>query len=187
MKSRPFVVAALLLTISSLACGGPCARSVADSTEPTPVATSPQPPAAADSPAPAPAPAVAFERVTTAAYDGVIAPESVAFVPGRFFEHEVQGLWTPSAAEVDAFEAGIDGFLQGANPALSAKFAPYKRQYTGLLQGADKRIWAAFFCRTMDGWENNLIGVDDGGDCYFQVLYDVASGAYLLLDVNGEA
>jgi hypothetical protein len=36
-------------------------------------------------------------------------------------------------------------------------------------------------------WRQNVISVEDGGECYFQVEYDLESGTFIWLMVNGEA
>jgi hypothetical protein len=50
-------------------------------------------------------------------------------------------------------------------------------------------IYANFFCQVFDGmdWEEEFVFVSDGGDCYFQVLYHVATGEFSDFSVNGEA
>jgi hypothetical protein len=49
-------------------------------------------------------------------------------------------------------------------------------------------ILGNFFCDSAGvDWRENLVSIEDGGDCYFQVEYDVDRGFFILLLVNGEA
>jgi hypothetical protein len=66
--------------------------------------------------------------------------------------------------------------------------AGYKRQYVGLLKNKQRLIWGKFFCSALGtNWRREPIDVDDGGDCYFQVLFNVDTGQFSELMVNGEA
>lgn len=49
-------------------------------------------------------------------------------------------------------------------------------------------VYGNFFCSDpgMD-WKKEWIFVMDGGDCFFQLQFDIASGAFSELMVNGDA
>ena len=51
-------------------------------------------------------------------------------------------------------------------------------------------IYANFFCELFSfqpNWHVVPVSVDDGGDCYFSVEYDVKRGTFSNLMVNGSA
>ncbi|MEO0825961.1 MAG: hypothetical protein AAFX95_00430 [Cyanobacteria bacterium J06639_16] len=108
--------------------------------------------------------------------------------------------WSPSAADIAHLEAQIlpalltderlsDGV--GFNPVrpLEETLPDYGRQYFGYFttDGA-AIIYASFFCNAsvedlMDGGGPPL----DGGDCYFQIHYNIDTDEYFDLYVHGEA
>jgi hypothetical protein len=64
----------------------------------------------------------------------------------------------------------------------------YKRQYLGILENGEQIIYANFFCdATFEEWRQEFVLVNDGGDCFFQVKYNVATGEFYDFSVNGEA
>ncbi len=49
-------------------------------------------------------------------------------------------------------------------------------------------IYGNYFCDNMGkNWRQEFVFVFDGGDCFFQVEYDVESGTFIKLWVNGES
>jgi hypothetical protein len=135
-----------------------------------------------------PASPESYIAVGDGSYEGVIVPEQDA----DGFDMRAEGYWTPSAEQIGSLEAGLADFLRQAaperSPDLWQKQATYKRQYGGLIQGGRPVIRAHFFCDTngMD-WQHQTIFVLDGGDCYFQLTYDIQRGSYDSLMVNGDA
>lgn len=130
----------------------------------------------------------AYARVRTGGVEGVIVPEQDA----RTLDPQAQGYWTPTEADVQALEAGLVAFLQAsspqASPGLWEKQATYRRQYVGLLRDGQRLVYASFFCETFGGdWQREVLFVLDGGDCFFQLTYDVERGTYGDLMVNGES
>ena len=101
----------------------------------------------------------------------------------------IDGVWTPAASDIALFESGLGSYLTAHAPPwakdLPKKFRTYKRQWTGLSAGGKRKIFGNFFCHEMPGWKERLVGVDDGGDCYFQIFYDVDTHTYLDLMING--
>ena len=106
--------------------------------------------------------------------------------------------WTPAAADVEALEQRLPDHLRAAlarqRPARGGK-APlweraktYKRQYVGVRRDGRRIVFANFFCRAWkEDWRTEPIVVEDGGDCYFQVEYDVDKASFSNLQINGEA
>ena len=121
------------------------------------------------------------------------------------------GFWSPSLAEVAKLEARLPDYLRAElDPPLPPKRGPrrkttpkppqptkvplwkrafaYQRQYVGLMKDGHHLIWANFFCRPVRAdWRHEPVVVDDGGDCFFQVEYDVDTGKFSNLAVNGKA
>jgi len=107
-------------------------------------------------------------------------------------------LWTPALADVLALEQNLPGYLREhrdahENPGKGPlwKRAPaYKRQYFGISRRGARVIYANFFCRPFEqgqDWHHVPVQVNDGGDCYFSITYDVRQGTFKDLVVNGEA
>jgi hypothetical protein len=106
--------------------------------------------------------------------------------------------WTPAAGDVDALEQRLPDHLRAAlprpRPARGGK-APlweramtYKRQYVGVRRDGHRIVHANFFCNAWRrDWRTEPIVVLDGGDCYFQVEYDVDKASFSNLMINGEA
>jgi len=126
-------------------------------------------------------------------YRGVILPAAIV---EDSLDPAADAHWTPNEEDVANFEAGIADYLKEAaadrSPDLWEKQATYGRQYIGIERDGKQLIYASFFCdiRTENDLKRLMVGqmiVADGGDCYFQVLFDPKSGEYSELMVNGEA
>ncbi len=65
----------------------------------------------------------------------------------------------------------------------------YKRQYIAVTNSkGEKEIWINCFCDTFDtNWRKQIIEVDDGGDCFFNVYINITTKTHLELRVNGYA
>ena len=65
----------------------------------------------------------------------------------------------------------------------------YKRQYVATINSkGQKEVWVNCFCDTWNrDWKKYLIFVKDGGNCYFNLKINLATGQYYELRVNGEA
>lgn len=131
---------------------------------------------------------VGYTVVGDGAFEGVIVPERDA----PALDPQAEGYWTPAEVNVRALEAGLAAFLQAAapeaSPELWRKQPTYKRQYAGLLRDGRRLVYASFFCDTGgEEWRREPLFVLDGGDCFFQLTFDVERGTYGDLTVNGEA
>ncbi len=132
-----------------------------------------------------------FVEVKTDTFDGVIFPsESAGELGVREIDHQrVEGTWTPTPNDVTVFERGLDAFvrLQGGadSKRIPAKLTKYKRQWAGFLAHGKRKIFGNFFCSEQPDWRHHVIEVDDGGDCFFQIEFDVDSKTYSDFSVNG--
>lgn len=107
---------------------------------------------------------------------------------------ESDGFWTPSVDDIQLIEGKIVDYLtQNANkffwqPPVWERLDEYNRQYIGLERGAKKIIFGNFFCESgKQDWKKDLIFAIDGGECYFQVEFDLESGLFSSLRINGES
>lgn len=134
-----------------------------------------------------------FEVVKTDESEGVIIPrEKAADFMKAFSGMTEKETWTPGKSEIVKLEAKIKSYLKKAaaksSPHLWSKLATYKRQYMGIVRNGRKMIFSNFFCQSFDiDWKTTPVAVDDGGDCFFTVLYDPGSAAFSDLRINGEA
>jgi hypothetical protein len=66
----------------------------------------------------------------------------------------------------------------------------YYRQYVPVInERGEKEVWINFFCDpwgTTD-WKSNILHVDDGGNCYFNLKANLKTGTYYELSINGYA
>lgn len=65
----------------------------------------------------------------------------------------------------------------------------YKRQYVASINSkGEKVVWVNCFCDAWDfNWKKNLIFVNDGGNCFFNLKINLTTEAYFDFSVNGEA
>ncbi len=102
--------------------------------------------------------------------------------------------WTPSVDDVLQIEKNVAEYLSQNSyafhyqPPVWERLDEYQRQYIGLERSGEELIYGNFFCDSGDvGWRQEFVFAIDGGECYFQVEYDVESGLFINLWVNGEA
>jgi len=107
---------------------------------------------------------------------------------------ESDGFWTPSVDDILKLEGKIAGYLSQNSsyfyhqPPVWERLDEYQRQYVGLEREGRLIIYGNYFCNSGGvDWQQKLVVVIDGGECFFQVEYDVESGFFIKLLVNGEA
>ena len=133
-------------------------------------------------------------RVETDSYTGAIfsAEKTAVFI--RWLDEPAESFWTPTADDVAKFETGLSSFIEATDidyrdtqPILD-RLSEYTRQYFGIVQGESRLIFSNFFCDGMGmDWEKTAVIVEDGGDCYFQVIYNVDDSIYTSFWINGES
>jgi hypothetical protein len=134
-----------------------------------------------------------FEVVKTGDFEGVIVPrEKAKDFMKAFSGIEEKESWTPGKDDVLKLEEKIESYLKKAaakmSPNLWTKLADYKRQYIGIMRNGRRVIFANFFCDAFQAdWKSSLVAVEDGGDCFFNILYNPGSAAFSDLRINGEA
>lgn len=106
------------------------------------------------------------------------------------------GYWTPSELDIQTLEARIEAFLTEHmedfyqhQPPVEAWLPEYARQYFGFERDGDQYIYGNFLCDRdlLQDYPNQLVMVEDGGDCFFQFHYNPATQEFSNLMVNGLA
>ena len=107
---------------------------------------------------------------------------------------EFGGYWTPTEADIQSLEGKLDSFLRASAESFNhqspvgEQLSDYKRQYVGVIINDKRVIYGNFFCtETGVDWREEWVFVMDGGDCFFQLEFDVENGTFIDLRVNGEA
>ena len=103
--------------------------------------------------------------------------------------------WSPTESDINALESGLASYLQEKSDRFFTEDVPvwerldqYNRQYAGMVIEGKNIIYANYFCNSMGlDWRNEFVTVMDGGDCFFQFMYDVGAGEFFDLQVNGSA
>ena len=144
-----------------------------------------------------PTPTVATNQlIVTDNFEGVIfagaSAEQMDLETIIGFYETIDDYWTPSRDDVLAFEQRLGPYLQGAapqaGPGALKDLNEYRRQYVGILVNGQRVIFANFFCDAYHtDWQHEIVFVLDGGSCYFEVKYDVQTGAFYDLSIHGEA
>lgn len=107
---------------------------------------------------------------------------------------ESDGFWTPSENDILILEEKIAEYLSQNSTLFNRqqpvweRLAEYQSQFIGLKRNGSHIIYGNYFCNNLGiNWSQELVIVDDGGDCYFQVEYNVERGMFTMLMVNGES
>jgi hypothetical protein len=101
-----------------------------------------------------------------------------------------QGSWSPSTNDVAKAEGSISQIAS-----LKANYASphidhpeqYFRQYVPIRQRGRNLFYINAFCDAPNYWRTQVVIVTDGGDYYWQALYDPATDRYSDLTINGRA
>ena len=105
--------------------------------------------------------------------------------------------WEPSIRDVERAERRIPEFLRSEAPHLASRLDEYVRQYFGIVVGGRRVVLCSFIHRTAESTEVPIYGIDyylrgmgrpylviDGGEHFFQLLYDAETDCCSSLHVN---
>ena len=136
---------------------------------------------------------------------------------GPRFDHVAESYWQAEVPMVRKALDGIDAYLRAQLEielpeeegdtddwhdmirGVREKLRMYRCQVMGVAQDGRRLLYLNFFHRLSfephpddeagegDDWTREPHFVDDGGDWYWQIYYDPASGTFERLSVNGEA
>lgn len=120
-------------------------------------------------------PCNSWETVSIDGIEGVIVAEADVAAFGVNDEP-----WTPTVDNVISAEQAI-AEEQGDLP-------DHRRQYAGYIEDGDHMIFVNGFCDDFgQDWEREPIIVMDGGECFFNAVYNVDSATLEWFTFNGDA
>ena len=122
---------------------------------------------------------------------GVTFTEKQTLESGCEFQN--RSLWVPALTQIEELETNLPQHLAKSNHpdagAMVARLPNYRRQYLGFIDEGHQRIYVNAFCQAHtandESWRTEFVLVQDGGSCYFQIIYDVESKSFIRLSVNG--
>ena len=87
--------------------------------------------------------------------------------------------------------SNVNRILEDALSNLSLKIDlnNYKRQYVAVINSfGEKEVWVNCLCKqNNENWKKEIIFVDDGGSCYFNLKINLSKSRYYDLVINGDA
>ena len=125
-------------------------------------------------------------------HDVIIDADAIELGMIQIYITDAEGLWTPTQNDVMQLESGLATYLrQNTEPEhkrIWQELTDYKRQYIGIVQDGQPSIYVNFFCRGEGNIsETSIMMPLGGGDCYFQVIYNVEEDLFSYLNVHGES
>jgi len=111
--------------------------------------------------------------------------------------------WTPAPKDLEGVETGLEAFLKSKGRADHHNWPQTYRQVIGVIEGKNQFLLLSYFTidltpdeeRVTAGdphfdpsrWKREPFWVNDGGDTYFRVLYDLAAKQFVWYEKNGDA
>jgi uncharacterized protein YnzC (UPF0291/DUF896 family) len=63
----------------------------------------------------------------------------------------------------------------------------YKVQLVPVInEKGEKEVWINCFCETDFDWRKRIVGIRDGGSCFFRLKINLSNGKYYEFGINGE-
>lgn len=131
-----------------------------------------------------------YREISGEDLQGVIVPADRA---AEFSIFKATGYWTPTDADVAAFDAAFPVWIAeqtewGADEVSQRWPTDYTRQYVGFERDDQQLLYVNAFCAIeyLD-WKNQPVMVDDGGPCFFSVVFNPATLEFTELMINGMA
>jgi hypothetical protein len=131
------------------------------------------------------------EMVELQGVSAVVLPENIAEGSLAALGIKTEGLWMPGRADVVSLEIALPAFLQfnaqlfHQDPPIWERLEGYKRQYIGIIENGKKVILANFFCQAKGvDWQKQFVHIQDGGECYFRLKFEVDTRRFFDLVVN---
>ena len=134
-----------------------------------------------------------WQPVTIDGVKGVIVPErDVRDLTTWGADGPIEDVWMPDKADIAALESRIEAAAASSrSPSAGPKpgsLRGYVRQYGGIIEGGEHKIFVSGFCHVDDdSWLSRPYIVMDGGNCYFQAVYNVEDQQFEQFQFNGDA
>jgi hypothetical protein len=131
---------------------------------------------------------IKFKDMKSKNINGVIVPKE--YFQGKY--PNSGNYWTITDFDFENLENRLEKYLReeadiGKYTNLPDKFRKYNRQYVGKIVEGKKVIFINFFCRHFEYWKWDWVSIEDGGDCFFSIEYDIKTKKFSELWINGEA
>lgn len=126
-------------------------------------------------------------------YSGYIMPAELSTgTAGYFIDTGATDLpaFTPSEEMVAEAEAALPAYVATSprsTERIVAELASFQRQYLGFETADGPVLVINAFCESSFDPEGSVVAVLDGGDCYWQAIYDLTAHAFTHVSVNGNA
>jgi len=130
----------------------------------------------------------AWTPVMIDGHEGVIlAEDAVPELIGTYgLASTAESSWTPTEAVLQAAEDALVRHM-GRTPGLGAHMLDVTRQYGGYVENGERKLFVNAFCADVDDWRSEVVYVLDGGDCFWQAVYNVDRGEIEAIWVNFSA
>ncbi len=112
---------------------------------------------------------------------------------GSFDNTAIASYFRPELTDATRARTLLGGFLAVHAPnvgqsKLDQRYLTYKSQWVGFMVGTRRLLYGNFFCDDFgQAWQTTPISVDDGGDCFLQVVFEPATDSFSQLMINGHA
>jgi hypothetical protein len=190
----PFI-AAVIVTLSLIACNGPQPTDLGMDAQDSPVET-PEDTRLPPSEVPPTPETPGNTLVETPEYTGVIISEEGVLAFRYLFDQASTTFWEPSSGDIAKAENCIRQFLVSAQDAYQQEsvafilenLEKYRRQYVGIVVDGEQRIWCnLFFSDSFPNWQRVPVDVDDGGRHFWQIEYILTKDECINFYLHGEA
>lgn len=110
---------------------------------------------------------------------------------GIFTNTPINGYWNPSEIEINDMFVTLVKYLQSTDEDQNiGNLENYRHQHFGYISADKQYIYNNYFCDNFDTdveWRTTFISVSDGGNCFFQAIFDVSNQEIINLYINGES
>jgi hypothetical protein len=121
-----------------------------------------------------------------------------------YFKPEgITGYWTPTAKDLDGVEDSLEKFLEIQGRPKRGNWQNYRRQVAGLQKDAERFLFISYFVpeavpedkkpgaqndpgNDPDRWKREAYWINDGGDTYFRVMYDLQKREFSWYERNSD-
>lgn len=121
-----------------------------------------------------------------------------------FFKPQgITGYWTPATKDLEGAEAGLEEFLKSNGRLRHDSWTNYRRQVTGVEFDGAKLLFLSYFSMDLtpdekaqvaakdphydpDHWKKDPFWINDGGEAYFRVIYDLPQKKFIWYERNSD-